>query len=136
MASAAASAYDLAATYLHIKSNSTVVPVEVDEEFWARIHERTHLHEGRMVMLLPMTEDWPTWERHPAGDEIVYMLSGAMYLVLKLPVGERSVSLTAKHACIVPRGIWHTGKVREPGEALFITPGVGTENRPLGAHLD
>jgi hypothetical protein len=26
--------------------------------------------------------------------------------------------------------VWHTADVHEPGDAVFITPGRGTENRP------
>ena len=31
---------------------------------------------------------------------------------------------------INPRGVWHTADVHEPGEGLFVTPGLGTEHRP------
>jgi hypothetical protein len=31
----------------------------------------------------------------------------------------------------VPRGTWHTTKVHAPSSMLFITPGEGTQNRPL-----
>ena len=33
-------------------------------------------------------------------------------------------------ASINPPGVWHTADVHEPGEALFITPGRGTEHEP------
>ena len=29
-----------------------------------------------------------------------------------------------------PPGVWHTADVHEPGDALFITPGEGTEHKP------
>jgi mannose-6-phosphate isomerase-like protein (cupin superfamily) len=78
-----------------------------------------------------MTADWPHWEMHPAGDEIVYQLSGAMDLVLDETSGERVVSLQPHRGCIVPRGVWHRGLLRAPGEALFITRGKGTKHRPV-----
>ena len=31
---------------------------------------------------------------------------------------------------VVPKGIWHTADVIEPGEALFVTAGEGTSHRP------
>ena len=127
---------DLVSTYAQIKDSSDVAAIEVDDKLWDEIDVRTELHEGRLVMIVPMTEDWPTWEKHPAGDEIVYMLSGAMELVLKFPSGDRTVSLTAMKGVVVPRGIWHTAKVLESGKTLFITPGAGTQNRPLDAALD
>jgi hypothetical protein len=33
-------------------------------------------------------------------------------------------------AVINPPGVWHTATVYEPGQALFITAGRGTETRP------
>jgi hypothetical protein len=32
---------------------------------------------------------------------------------------------------INPPNVWHTARVHEPGRALFITPGRGTEHRPV-----
>jgi hypothetical protein len=40
------------------------------------------------------------------------------------------VELRAGLAVVNPRGAWHTVDVHEPGLALFITPGRGTEHRP------
>ena len=34
-------------------------------------------------------------------------------------------------AIVVPRGEWHTARVLEPTEAIFVTRGAGTEHRPL-----
>lgn len=41
-----------------------------------------------------------------------------------------AAQLHAGQAAINPRGVWHTADVHEPGSALFITPGRGTEHRP------
>ena len=86
--------------------------------------------EGRLTAVFPMTEDWPHWECHAAGDEPVFCLSGALDLVLDLPEGERVVALGPGKGVLVPAGIWHRGVVREPGDCLFVTPGEGTEHRP------
>jgi hypothetical protein len=32
-------------------------------------------------------------------------------------------------ATINPKNVWHTVDVIEPGQLLFITPGIGTEHR-------
>ena len=32
---------------------------------------------------------------------------------------------------IVPKGVWHRGIVKKPGQLMFITPGAGTEHRPV-----
>ncbi len=36
-----------------------------------------------------------------------------------------------RSAIVVPRGEWHTARVFEPSEAIFVTRGDGTEHRPL-----
>ena len=32
---------------------------------------------------------------------------------------------------IVPKGTWHTAKTTVPTKMLFITPGAGTEHKPI-----
>jgi hypothetical protein len=57
-------------------------------------------------------------------------MSGRAVLIQDLPDGENRCVLDPGHAVINPRGVWHTSDVLEPGMALFITPGFGTEHRP------
>ncbi len=83
--------------------------------------------EGRLVCITPQTETWTSWERHPAGDEVVVLLSGKVDVVQDLPDGRRVVELLPGRAVINPRDVWHTSDVHEPGDALFITPGAGTQ---------
>ena len=46
--------------------------------------------------------------------------------------GERYiVTLRGRAAVVVPRGEWHTARVLEPSEAVFVTRGDGTQHRPL-----
>jgi uncharacterized cupin superfamily protein len=122
---------DIQHTYIHLQDGPTAVPVPVGPDFWQTIDTRRDLDGGRLVMIFHFDADWPTWERHPAGDEIVCLLSGAVDLVLAEEEGERVVELRGRSATIVPRGIWHTAKVLEPSDGLFITRGDGTENRPV-----
>lgn len=78
------------------------------------------------------TEDWPTWETHPNGDEVVMLLSGKAELILQLSEGEQSVTLDEAGAfVIVPKNIRHTARISEQAKMLFITPGEGTENSEL-----
>ena len=85
--------------------------------------------DGRLVCITSETESWTSWERHPAGDEVVVLLSGRVDVVQDLPDGRRVVELMPGQAIINPRDVWHTSDVHEPGEALFITPGAGTEHK-------
>jgi mannose-6-phosphate isomerase-like protein (cupin superfamily) len=123
--------FSLASTYLHLRADESAVAMEGGDKFWAGIAKRTDLEQGRLMGRTSQSEDWDHWERHPAGDEILTLLSGELELVLDLPEGERRAVLTAGQTFVVPRGIWHRGIVRQPGELMFITPGAGTEHRPV-----
>jgi mannose-6-phosphate isomerase-like protein (cupin superfamily) len=123
-------AIDLSTTYVHLDDGPAARPVPVGPDFWQTIDRRTDLAGGRLVLVFRNAADWPTWEVHPAGEEIVYLLSGAVDLVLDEPDGPRTVALRPGQAVIVPRGVWHRGIVRTPGDTLHITYGEGTLNRP------
>jgi mannose-6-phosphate isomerase-like protein (cupin superfamily) len=123
-------AFDLAGTYVQLADGPAAVPVEVDDEFWESIESRSDLHGGRLVGVFHNAADWDVWEMHPAGDEVVCLLSGAVDVVLDRDDGERVVRLRAGETCIVPRGVWHTADVHTPGDTLHITRGEGTRHRP------
>ena len=72
---------------------------------------------------------WNFWERHPAGEELVAVLSGQLTLIQEVERSQRRIDLSHGTAAINPRGVWHTIDVNEPGEVLFVTPGRGTEHR-------
>jgi mannose-6-phosphate isomerase-like protein (cupin superfamily) len=83
-----------------------------------------------LISMHDFSADWPTWERHPAGDEIVLLLSGSVTLVVQMGAAKQSIKLTEPGAYIViPRNTWHTARVATPTRMLFITPGEGTENQ-------
>ena len=86
--------------------------------------------EGRLVGVFEQTESWSTWERHPAGEEIVLLLSGRADLIQQIDGQERRVVLGPGQAVVNPTGVWHTADVHEPGQILFVTPGRGTEHKP------
>jgi len=122
---------DLTQTYVQLTDGAEARPVAVGADFWETIAERTELHAGRLVMLNRCGADWAHWEMHPAGDEIVFLLSGAVDLVLERADGEDIIELRRRAACIVPGGVWHRAIVHQPGEMLFITRGAGTRHRPV-----
>lgn len=69
-------------------------------------------------------------ERHPDGDELIYLVSGRAEIVLEEESGERSVTLEAGQAFVVPKGTWHRVLVLEPCEIVYVTPGPNGEHRP------
>ena len=128
--------FDLGSTYLHLGLGATVTPLPDFEwspsylESYERRFESDGI-EGRLVTVSPETTTWTHWERHPAGEEVVYLLSGRVDVVQDHDGTEVTIPLRAGEAMINPKGVWHRGVVHEPGSALFITPGIGTEHRPL-----
>ncbi|HSO95162.1 MAG TPA: cupin domain-containing protein [Acidimicrobiia bacterium] len=126
--------FDLSRTFVHLGLGVRAVPVpdfEWSPEFLAR-YERSFADdgdEGRLVSVVRQTATWDTWERHPAGEELVVLLSGRVDLIQDLDGESRVVELVPGTAIVNPRNVWHTAAVHEPGDALFITPGRGTEHR-------
>ncbi len=120
---------DLKATYLSLADGPDAVPLEVGPDFWPTIEQNEALAE-RLVGVFPFAADWTSWEIHPAGDEIVMLLSGAADVVIEEADGERIIELRDRATAIVPRNTWHTVNVLAPGQALHITRGEGTQHRP------
>lgn len=71
--------------------------------------------------------DWGSWEMHPAGDELVMLMSGRATLIL-MRDGEEVPVLLAEPGSylVVPKALWHTAQISEPTTMLFMTPGEGT----------
>jgi mannose-6-phosphate isomerase-like protein (cupin superfamily) len=127
--------FDLSSTYIHLGSNSTAMPLpdfqwtkEYLESYAARIAGDGT--EGRLVAIIAQRETWDSWERHPQGAEVVVLLSGRVDLIQEIDGAEVIVALHPGQAAINPTNVWHRSVVHEPGDALFITPGAGTEHRP------
>ena len=128
-------AFDLATTYLHLGAGGRATPLP--DFAWTPgyldAYERRFAadgDEGRLVTTFRSETSWSRWERHPAGEEVVVLLSGRIDLVQRTGDGERRIPLRPGQAAVNPTGVWHTADVHEPGEALFITPGRGTEHMP------
>ncbi len=121
----------LADSFAVMKPDQRVAPVEVSPSLYEDLDRDFDLFKGHsLVAEYTFTQDWPNWERHPAGDEIVMLLSGQVEMRLRTEAGEESVLLQESgEYVIVPAGIWHTAKTSTPSRMLFITPGEGTEHR-------
>ena len=131
-----ADAFRLDGTYIHMKPDDSARAMEGGDRFWSTIQQRSDLHQGRLMGVSSQSADWDHWERHPAGEEILTLLSGEMELVLDVEGGEQRAVLKAGETFIVPRGVWHRGVVKEAGHLMFVTPGAGTEHRPVTARRD
>ena len=130
------SAKDILSTYVHFRNDDRAVPVPVSDSFWKELAggERDELNQGRLMTAFTFSEPWSSWERHPAGEELVMLVSGSAIVVLDEPGGEREVALDNPGSYIlVPRNVWHRAKTTVSTTMLFLTPGAGTEHRAVGA---
>ena len=88
--------------------------------------------DGFTVGAPRLTGDAPhDGEVHPDGDELLYVVGGAVTVRLELPDGDRTVDLGAGDAVVVPKGIWHRITLRQPGRLIHVTPGPNGDHRPL-----
>ena len=132
--SPAGASFDLSQVFVHLGlgARAETLPDFTWSQDYLRRYEADHEtdgDEGRLVMIGPETATWTSWERHPAGDELVVALSGRQTLIQEVDGEQYRIELQAGQAVINPHGVWHTADIHEPGSALFITPGRGTEHR-------
>jgi mannose-6-phosphate isomerase-like protein (cupin superfamily) len=121
-------------SYLHVQDGGKTEQIAVTEQFWSDVVNgaRPELDQGRLMSAFSFSANWPSWERHPAGEELVMLLSGSAMLLLEEASGERALLLdTVGSYVLVPQGVWHTARTTQPTTLLFLTPGAGTEHRPV-----
>ena len=88
--------------------------------------------DGLLIGAPVMTRNAPhNGEMHPDGDEVLYLISGRVDVVLEEDGAESIVEVAPGEAIVVPKGVWHRVVVREPSQLLHITPGPRGEWRPL-----
>lgn len=122
---------DPAETYVHLAADGSARSVAGGDAFWSQpTAELDRFGDGWLVSEFEFASSWSSWEMHPDADELVYLLSGEVTMLLERPGGIEEVALRDRAAVVVPRGTWHTAKVARPSRMLFVTRGRGTEHRP------
>jgi quercetin dioxygenase-like cupin family protein len=89
---------------------------------------------GRLVTMATTTEDWPVWEVHPAGDEVVIVVSGKARFIQDIGGERRRTIVGPSEAIVNPAGVPHTADVIEPFTAIYITPCPDTTHLPRERH--
>lgn len=120
---------------LHLASDGTIVPLAVSEDYWAHRADQPELRDGTVLSVFDYDGRGPTWERHPGGDEVVYVVQGSVVLALEPPEEHdgpaRRTELAAGECGLVPQGWWHRAEMDGPAVVLFVTPTPArTEHRP------
>ena len=122
----------LLTTFVRLGGAGEAEAIPVDDSFWPRLASGAlgSFKDESLVAIYAFDSDWATWERHPAGEELVVLLSGKITMVMESEAGELCLPLEeAGQFVLVPKGIWHTAKVDVASTLLFITPGEGTEHK-------
>ena len=123
--------YKLESTFVVMHPDLSATPIGVTPRVFEELNERFDNFRGRwLVSSFSFDKEWSTWEMHPAGDEIVCLLSGRASFELE---GRGHVAELAEPGSflVVPRGTWHTAHTNVPTAMLFITPGEGTQNKAI-----
>jgi mannose-6-phosphate isomerase-like protein (cupin superfamily) len=131
-------AFDPSENYLLLEPDGSVVRLPGGPEFWDQLMSGNPKHpgirqllgsaHGRLLSVFHGDADWPNWEMHPAADEVLVLLKGAMTLVFE---GEKLIELEQGQVAIVPKGVWHTARMSMPTTLLALTAGQGTQHRPV-----
>lgn len=85
---------------------------------------------GRLVGISESKEDWPSWEIHPAGEEVVIVLNGKAEFLQDFDGTIKRIIVGPNEAIINPPNVPHTANVIEPFTAVYITPCPETRHVP------
>ena len=107
--------FDLSRTFVHLGCGSTATPLP--DFAWTPEYLESYRDQfaadgddGRLVCVIAQEATWDGWERHPAGEEVVFLLSGRVDLVQELEGAEHVIEL-------------HAGRSRrQPGQRLAHGP--------------
>jgi mannose-6-phosphate isomerase-like protein (cupin superfamily) len=125
--------YDLEKTYLFVDGAGGVTATPGGPEFWRTIGQNPAAG-GTLVTVGTGEGDWPHWEIHPVGDEVLVLLEGSLRMLFEHPDGRTSEHpLAPGGTLIVPTGVWHRAIQQNGVRMLFITYGEGTQHKPVRA---
>lgn len=124
-----AQTFDLSAGFVHLRDGGDAEPVQVTPAFWSGGAVGYDRLVGAFDFRTAADLHSSMQEMHPAADEVLYLASGAIDVLLEEGDGERTVPLESGEAAIVPRGVWHRLVMRRPGRLVFINSRTGMQAR-------
>ncbi len=121
---------DLSTTFIHLGDGGGAEPVTVTPSFWGGSAGKLY---DRLVGVFDFNSSKDLHssmqEMHPEADEMLFLVSGTVDVVLQKADAERTIALEAGQAAIVPRGVWHRLVMRHPGRLRFINSRTGMQSR-------
>jgi len=131
--------HDLRQTYLHLTPHERAPAIPAGEAFWKQLmtgdftdaQVEAVARGGWLISRFTHDGDWPHWERHPHGDEVLICVSGELAFDIEHADGrQEQVELGAGRTLVMPAGAWHRGRGEGPAELIAVTAGRGTDHRP------
>lgn len=124
-------AFDPFETFVQLREGGGAPSVAWTPDFWRKLETR----DGDRVLgakraVEPADFHVDESEMHPEGDEVLFLVTGDIDVVLEEATGDRVVRLQGGRGCVVPRGVWHRLILRQPSDLLYVTPPRGTQLRP------
>ncbi|MEZ5491207.1 MAG: cupin domain-containing protein [Gammaproteobacteria bacterium] len=114
--------------------NSVAIPLQQfgfkPEDFESYLNHYCKEDSGLLVMQETSDANWSHWESHPAGHELVIVISGSGTFFQKLNGRIIEMPVRAGDVVINPPGVWHTADIRETLTAIYITPCPDTCHEP------
>ena len=138
-------AFDLERRYLELGPDGSALAID-PQVLWNELRERTRRPRTQslfdtsteksgesawLVGIYTMRGAWDLWERHTLGDEMIYVVSGKVEIVMEHDATESRVVLEEGASYVMPRNVWHRGGARSSGATLHITPRHGNEHKPV-----
>jgi mannose-6-phosphate isomerase-like protein (cupin superfamily) len=121
--------FDLETTFLGLDGRGGVASMPVGPDFWSKIADNPAAG-GTLVTMLSGQGDWPHWEMHPKGDEVLVLVEGSLRVLFERGDAEEAHDLAPGATLIVPAGVWHRAVNQQDVRMLFLTYGEGTQHKP------
>ena len=120
---------DLRRHFLHRQRDGSLLQVEADTRLFQGNSPRDLFNSGILTGTIRLAVGVSHWECHPAGDEMLYLLSGGLRLELTGADENEAQNLTPGDAIVIPAGRWHRAVVDTPSDVLFMTPLTNSQVR-------
>ncbi len=125
-------AFDISRTFVRLDADGGASSFGVTREVWSAGGAASTYDRVMGTFAFETDEDLhrDQAEMHPAGDEVLVVLEGAITVVLEHESGPEPVHIDAGQAAVVPQGLFHHLEVRTPGRLLFVNSRRDMQHRP------